>query len=362
MTFTEFTADASDAALSDGASAGRPRLGDLGIPAGSARRGPDNAITDVPGVRVGHSTLLTETLSTGVTAIVPDALGSGRRSLPAGLAVGNGYGKLIGATQLKELGRIETPVLLTSTLSAFRVADALLGFLLEQPEHEHTTTLNPIVGETNDGYLSDIRSRPVSEAMVREALGSAATGPVAEGGVGAGTGTVALGYKGGIGTSSRVVTIGDTEYTLGVIVQSNYSGTLRIDGVLMPAEELLADEPAVGVGNSCMIVLATDAPLDARQLGRLANRAIFALRATGSDFAEGSGDYAIAFSVGDDRAPDDGLLSPTFLATLEATEEALVNSILQAETRLGFGGRIARGIPIDRVQQRLRARAERDAR
>lgn len=335
-------------------SGARARLGDLGIASGSAPRGRENAITDVPGVRVGHSTLLTETLSTGVTAIVPDALGSERRSLPAGLAVGNGYGKLIGATQLQELGMIETPILLTSTLSAFKVADALVGILLDQPEHEHTTTLNPIVGETNDGYLSDIRSRPVTEEMVREALATAAPGPVAEGGVGAGTGTVALGYKGGIGTSSRVVSVGSVEYTFGVIAQTNYSGTLRIDGVEMPVEELLAEEPAVGVGNSCMIVLATDAPLDARQLGRIANRAIFALRGTGSDFAQGSGDYAIAFSVGDDRAPDDGLLSPAFLATMEATEEALVNSILQAETRQGFGGRIAMGIPIDRVLARLR--------
>jgi D-aminopeptidase len=354
MSYSEPTTDTNrPGALGVTAPGERPRLSDLGIPSGSAPRGPGNAITDVPGVRVGHSTLRTETLSTGVTAIVPDALGAGRRSLPAGLAVGNGYGKLIGATQLQELGRIETPVLLTSTLSAFRVADALVGFLLEQPGHEHTTTLNPIVGETNDGYLSDIRSRPVSDAMVREALAAAASGPVAEGGVGAGTGTVALGYKGGIGTSSRVVSIGNVRYTLGVIAQTNYSGTLRIDGVLMPAEELLAEEPAVGDGNSCMIVIATDAPLDARQLGRIANRAIFALRGAGSDFAQGSGDYAIAFSVGDDRAPDDELLSPAFLATIEATEEALVNSILRAETRQGFEGRIARGIPIERVMARL---------
>ncbi|WP_082716853.1 P1 family peptidase [Microterricola viridarii] len=343
-----------DAPTTRPAATTRPRLGDLGVPSGSAPRGPGNAITDVPGVRIGHCTLLTDTLSTGVTAIVPDALTASRRRLPAGLAVGNGYGKLIGATQLQELGVIETPVLLTSTLSAFKAADALLGYLLEQPGHETTTTLNPVVGETNDGYLSDIRSRPVSDEMVRAALQSAASGPVAEGGVGAGAGTVALGYKGGIGTSSRVVSIGEAQYTLGVIVQSNYSGTLRIDGVSMPASDLLAEEPAVGVGNSCMIVVATDAPLDARQLGRIANRAIFALRATGSDYAEGSGDYAIAFSVGDDRAPDDGLLSAAFLATMEATEEALLNSILQAETRQGFQGRTARGIPIDQVVARLR--------
>lgn len=333
----------------------RPRLEDLGVGSGSAPRGAENAITDVPGVRVGHSTVRSATLSTGVTAIVPDALGPDRRSLPAGLAVGNGYGKLIGATQLVELGAIETPVLLTSTLSAFKVADALVAHMLALPWHDRTTTLNPVVGETNDGFLSDIRSRPVDERMVGEALAAAAGGPVAEGGVGAGTGTVALGYKGGIGTASRLALVGEQRYTFGVLVQSNYTGTLRIDGVAMPAEELLSEEPAVGDGNSCMIVVATDAPLDARQLGRLANRAVFALRGTGSDFSQGSGDYAIAFSVGDDRAPDDGELSPAFLATMEATEEALVNSVLRAETRVGFKGRIARGIPIDRVRERLRA-------
>lgn len=335
----------------------RPRLSELGIGPGSARRGPLNAITDVPGVRVGHSTVRTDTLSSGVTAVVADALGPQRQSLPAGLAVANGYGKLIGATQLRELGAIETPVVLTSTLSAFRVADALVEYMLEQPGHELTTTLNPIVGETNDGFLSDIRSRPVNASMVRDALHNASNGVVEEGGVGAGTGTVTMGFKGGIGTSSRVVTVADGEFTVGVIVQSNYSGTLRIDGVPMPAEELLDQAPAVSVGNSCMIVVATDAPLDARQLGRLANRAVFALRGTGSDFAQGSGDYAIAFSVGQGIAPADDTLSPAFLATMEATEEALINSVLRAETRCGFEGRTAREIPIELVRERLAWRA-----
>lgn len=337
---------------------GRPRLEDLGVSAGSAPRGPLNAITDVPGVRVGHSTVQTDTLSTGVTAIVPDALGPARRALPAGLSVGNGYGKLIGATQLCELGEIETPILLTSTLSAFRVADALVACVLEQPGYEETTSLNPVVGETNDSYLSDIRSRPVGEEHVREALAAASAGAVDEGGVGAGTGTVALGFKGGIGTSSRLVGVGGREYAFGVIVQSNYSGTLRIDGVPLPARELLDEDPAVGTGNSCMIVVATDAPLDSRQLGRIANRAIFALRGTGSDFAQGSGDYAIAFSVGDGRPPLDDDLSASFLAVMEATEEALVNSVLRAETRIGFEGRSARGIPIERVREQLRGRQE----
>lgn len=334
----------------------RPRLADLGIQVGSAKRGKYNAITDVPGVRVGHTTVQTDTLSTGVTAIVPDALGPDRMQLPAGLAVANGYGKLVGATQLQELGSIETPILLTSTLSAFRAADALVAYVLEQPGHEKTRSLNPVVGETNDSHLSDIRSRPISEQMVRDALAAAAPGEVAEGGVGAGTGTVALGFKGGIGTSSRIVTIGENVFTIGVLVQSNFTGTLRIDGVELSAKELLDDEPAVGDGNSCMIIVATDAPLDARQLGRLANRATFALRGVGSDFSQGSGDYAIALSVGDDRPPRDSDLSPSFLATMEATEEALINSVLRAETRVGFQGRSATGIPIERVRECLGAR------
>lgn len=331
----------------------RPRLQDLGMPAGQFQRGPLNAITDVPGVRVGHTTIITDTLNTGLTAIVPDALNAERQWLPAGLAVGNGYGKLIGATQISELGAIETPVLLTNTLSAFRAADALVSWVLEQPGHEERTSLNPVVGETNDSLLSDIRSRAVTEDHVRHALDSATGGPVDEGCVGAGTGTVALGYKGGIGTASRIVNIGESTYTIGAIVQSNYTGTLNIAGVPMPTTELLGEEPSVGQGNSCMIVVATDAPLDGRQLGRLAKRAIFALRGTGSDFAQGSGDYAIAFSVAHEAPPEDKDLSSAFHATLDAVEEALVNSVLRATTRVGFGGNSAKEIPIEAVKDRL---------
>ena len=331
----------------------RPRAAELGIPSGAFRRGAWNAITDVPGIRIGQVTVRTDRLNTGITAIVPEQLGPGRPILPAAVSVGNGYGKLVGATQLRELGEIETPILLTSTLSAFRVADALVAYMLEQPGHERTTTLNPVVGETNDGFLSDIRSRPVGEDLVREALADAASGPVEEGGVGAGTGTVTLGYKGGIGTASRWVTVGDEEYVIGAIVQSNYTGTMRIAGVPMPAEELLGSDPAETMGNSCMIVVATDAPLDARQLGRLANRAVFAMRGTGADYAQGSGDYAIAFSVGAGAPPADALLSPAFLATMDVVEEALLNSVLRAETRTGFEGRCAHGIPIGAVRQRL---------
>ena len=334
----------------------RPRLSDLGVPSGAFTRGARNAITDVPGVLVGHATVRAADLNTGVTAVVPEVLGASRRRLPAGLSVGNGYGKLIGATQLQELGAIETPILLTSTLSVFRVADALLTTLLATPEHADTTTLNPVVGETNDGYLSDIRRRAVGEPEVAEALASAVSGEVLEGAVGAGTGTVALGFKGGIGTASRVVEVGGAPRTVGALVQTNFSGVLRIAGVPMPAEEMLAMTPAEPVGNSCMIVVATDASLDGRQLGRVANRAVFALRGVGADYAQGSGDYAIAFTVHD---PEDGAiaaddaLSPLFAATMDAVEEALINSVLKAETRTGPAGRTAQQIPVDVVRERL---------
>ncbi|GAA5088195.1 P1 family peptidase [Microbacterium yannicii] len=333
----------------------RSRLADLGVGPGAFTRGRHNAITDVSGVLVGHSTVHTDRLHTGVTAIVPAELGAERRWLPAGLAVGNGYGKLVGATQLQELGAVETPVLLTSTLSVYRVADALLGHMLEQPGYERTTTLNPVVGETNDGFLSDIRSRPLGDAHVSEALTAAAGGRVAEGSVGAGAGTVALGFKGGIGTSSREVPVGDGRYTIGALVQSNFSGTLSIAGVPMPADELVSAPPAETVGNSCMIVVATDAPLDARQLTRCARRAIFALRGVGSDFSQGSGDYAIAFSVGNGMPPADATLSPLLHATLDAVEEALINSILMATTQVHADGNRAHAIPLAAVHSRLAA-------
>jgi len=333
----------------------RLRLTDLGVTLGTHPRGRHNAITDVPGVLVGHSTIHTDRLNTGVTAIVPEVIGADRRWIPAGLAVGNGYGKLVGATQLQELGAIETPILLTSTLSAYRVADALLGHMLSRPGYETTTTLNPVVGETNDGFLSDIRSRPLGTQHVEEALASATSGPVAEGSVGAGSGTVALGFKGGIGTSSRTVTVGDARHTVGALVQSNFSGTLSIAGVPMPSAELVPGPTAETVGNSCMIVVATDAPLDARQLARCARRAVFAMRGVGADFAQGSGDYAIAFSVGRAAPPDDALLSPLFQATMDAVEEALVNSLLTATTQSHADGHIAHAIPLPAVRERLAA-------
>ncbi len=319
-----------------------PRIRDLNIVIGDLATGQHNAITDVQGIRVGHTTVLEEgRLHTGVTAIVPDTL-----PIPAGLFAGNGYGKLIGATQLQELGEIETPILLTSTLSAFRVADALVGWVMRQPGHEETRSINPVVGETNDGWLSDIRSRAVTEEHVVAALESASAGPVGEGCVGAGTGTRTLGFKGGIGTSSRVVHAGDDDdpelagpFTIGAIVQSNYGGTLTVQGRRIPAPE----EPESDDG-SCMIVVATDAPVDARQLERIAKRAVFAMARTGASYSNGSGDYAIAISTGRGNRLPDSVLSPLFLATMDAVEEALLNSLFMATTTHGIDGHVARAV------------------
>jgi D-aminopeptidase len=340
------------------------RARDLGILVGTLPTGRHNALTDVPGVRVGHTTIVdAPRLHTGVTAIVPDALTPDRRTLPCGLFVGNGFGKLVGATQVVELGAIETPILLTATLSAFRAADALVTHVLAGPGHEETRTLNPVVGETNDGRLSDIRARPVAESHVLAALDGAASGPPDEGCVGAGTGTMALGFKGGIGTSSRLL----GGWTVGVLVQSNFSGTLTVCGVPIPADA--TNEPATSAGepegNSCMIVVATDAPLDARQLGRVARRAVFAMARVGSDFAGGSGDYALAFSTpgappsGSTPDPaasrmEDRDLDPVFAATMEAVEEALLNSLLTATTTVGHRG-TALAVPHGLVLRRLRA-------
>ncbi|MEU4363150.1 P1 family peptidase [Promicromonospora sp. NPDC023987] len=361
------------------------RARDLGIVVGALPTGRHNALTDVPGVRVGHTTIVdAPRLHTGVTAIVPDALGPDRRSLPCGLFVGNGFGKLVGATQIAELGAIETPILLTATLSAFRAADALVTHVLASPGHEETRTLNPVVGETNDGRLSDIRARPIAESHVLAALDGATADLPEEGCVGAGTGTMALGFKGGIGTSSRVV----GGWTVGTLVQSNFSGTLIVRGVPIPADAAEHDHASATAlspawqqahghsdgssavahepdGNSCMIVVATDAPLDARQLGRVARRAVFAMARVGSDFAGGSGDYALAFST--PGAPPSGStpgaagsrlderdLDPLFAATMDAVEEALLNSLLAATTTVGHRG-TALAVPHDVVLRRLRA-------
>jgi len=353
----------------------RNRARELGLEFGPDPAGENNAITDVAGVRVGQVSVIEgDSVRTGVTAIVPDAVDRARGSLPAGLFVGNGYGKLIGATQLAELGEIESPVVLTGTLSAFRAADALLTYLLRLPGNEGLTSANPVVGETNDGYLSDIRARPVTEQHVLSALSAASAGPVAEGVVGAGTGTAALGFKAGIGTASRVMTLGDDRTaalaggrtatlaggrmatpgesrtaTVGVLVQANFSGVLTVRGVRV------APPGPPGDGNSCMIVVATDLALDSRQLSRVARRAVFAMGRTGADFAHGSGDYAIAFST--TRAPGlaDAELNPVFGAAADAVEEAILNSVFMATTTIGYRGRIKHAVPLHVVTSACRA-------
>jgi D-aminopeptidase len=312
------------------------RVRELGVTVGTLTPGPLNAITDVPGVRVGQTTISSGDLQTGVTAIVPASYDG----LPAAVAVGNGYGKLVGSTQVDELGVIETPILLSGTLSVFRVADALLTWLLDRDPK--STSLNPVVGETNDGHLSDIRRRPIAPDHVHAALDSASADLPAEGCVGAGTGTTALGFKAGIGTASRTLDSG----TIGVLVQANFSGLLTVLGTPIPAQPIETD------GNSCMIVVATDLPVDARQLGRIARRAVFAMGRVGSDFAPGSGDYAIAFTTNRASAFVDRDLRGPFQAVTESVEEALLNSLTMARTTTGFRGRTAHAVPHELILSR----------
>ncbi|GHB95358.1 MULTISPECIES: P1 family peptidase [Streptomyces] len=336
----------------------RHRSRDLGIVIGTSAPGPLDAITDVPGVRVGHATVRREPdVHSGVTAVVPGRVGP-HTPLAAGVFTGNGYGKLVGTTQLAELGALETPILLTSTLSAFRVADALVGWMLERPGCEEVLSLNPVVGECNDGLLSDIRSRPVREEHVRAALDTASDGPVAEGCVGAGTGTVALGFKAGIGTASRVVDLGGHRFTAGVLVQANFGGTLRVLGRVITPRSLGVEGQAPDPGTgSCVIVVATDAPLDARRLTRAARRAVFALARTGAAYSHGSGDYAVAFSTAAPSAVPvaDAELGPLFEAVLDGVEEAVLNSLLAATTTTGFGGRTVPALPADALLTALGA-------
>lgn len=352
----------------------RPRARDLGVRPGVFEPGSLNAITDVAGVRVGHTTVSDgDSVRTGVTAIFPHGGNPFFDRVPAAMVIGNGYGKLLGVSQVRELGELETPVLLTCTLCVWRVADAMVAWMLEQPGMERVASINPVVGETNDGGLNAIRSRPVTASHVRAALAGAAGGHVAEGSVGAGTGTMALGWKGGIGTSSRVTPAVAGGWTVGVLVQSNYGGILQIDGVPVGRElgryafqrESGADEG----GGSIMIVVATDAPLDDRNLERLATRALLGLARTGSFMGNGSGDYVIAFATHpavrrtaraatDSAGPGrrtiaNGEMSPLFEAVVEATEEAIYNSLFQATTvtsRIGS----AEAIPVDRVRTILR--------
>ena len=319
---------------------GRKRLREHGIMIGTSPPGPLNAITDVAGVQVGHVTLIEGSRTrTGATAILPHGGNLHRMRVPAALSVLNGYGKFAGSTQIIELGELETPILLTNTLATGRAIEALIGHTLSQPGNERAVSINAVVGETNDSRLNDIRAARPTVAEMRAAIDSAVEGPVAEGVVGAGTGTVAFGLKGGIGTASRIV--GD--YTLGVLVQSNYGGHLRIDGRAQPLTQTAAD-----ADGSIVIVLATDAPVGARNLQRLARRSFAGLARTGSSLSDGSGDYALAFSTaaglrrgpdapgGDARELDNPAMSPLFEAAIECTEEAILNSLLMADDTEGF--------------------------
>jgi D-aminopeptidase len=365
---------ASSLPMSVEAQADRPRAREVGVQVGILPTGPLNAITDVAGVGVGQTTVVEgDSVRTGVTAVVPHTGSLYHERVPAAVVVGNGFGKLLGVTQVRELGELETPILLTCTLCVWRAADAMVEWLLARPGMEEVRSINPVVGETNDGYLNDIRSRPIRPEHVVEALTSAAGGAVEEGSVGAGAGTMAFGWKGGIGTSSRRLPPVLGGWTVGVLVQSNFGGVLTINGAPVGRElgrypfrgalEAEEDDRDGGDG-SIMIVVATDAPLTARTLERLAHRALAGLARTGAIMSNGSGDYVIAFSTAESvrrrasdgpRAIDDlpnDRLSPLFQAVAEATEEAVYNSLFRATAVTGAGG-TAEALPLDRVLEIL---------
>ncbi|MCC6588753.1 MAG: P1 family peptidase [Bryobacterales bacterium] len=322
------------------------RIRDLGCVPGSLPPGPLNAITDVAGVRVGHATLVRgDTIRTGVTVILPHSGNLFREKVRGAVFVGNGFGKLAGSTQVNELGTIESPIALTSTLNVFRVADALLDYMLDLKGNEDVRSLNPLVGETNDGALNDIRSRSVGREEVFAAIANAKPGPVEEGAVGAGTGTIAFGWKGGIGTASRKV----AQWTVGVLVQSNFGGDLRICGQPFPRPQSGATR-----GGSIIMVVATDAPVDARQLQRLAARTIWGMARTGSNGSNGSGDYGIAFTTHrDPPTMTNDEVSGLLQGVVESTEEAIYNSMTQAKTTTA-NGRTVEALPADRLRAAFR--------
>lgn len=359
------------------AGAGRGRARDFGVRPGVMATGRWNAITDVAGVRVGHVTIDDGArVHTGVTAVVPHGGNLFRDKVPGAVFVGNGFGKLTGVTQVRELGTIETPILLTGTLSVPRVADALISHMLALPGNEDVRSINPVVGETNDGYLSDIRARPVRDVDVEAALSAASSGAVEEGSVGAGRGTIAFGFKGGIGTASRRLPASLGGWTVGVLVQTNFGGVLSIDGAPVGRvlgryylrEALESGAPNLDAADgSCMIVVATDAPLAGRDLERLALRAFMGMARTGASGSNGSGDYAIAFSShpGMRSGPDaagrpaavamtGGALSPLFLAAIESAEEAIYNSLFAAQSVVGANGTVE-ALPLPATLEILRS-------
>jgi len=349
----------------------RPRAREAGVVTGILPAGPLNAITDVAGVKVGHATLIAgQDIRTGVTVVLPHSGNLFQEKVPAAIFVANGFGKLAGVTQVQELGTLETPIALTGTLSTWKVADALAEWVLGLPGNGEVLSVNPVVGECNDGDLSDIRKRPVGRDQLLAALNAAGGGAVAEGCVGAGTGTRCLGWKGGIGTASRKLPPSLGGWTVGVLVQTNFGGVLTVAGVLVGVElgrYAFKDELAAPERGSCMVVIATDAPLDARQLKRLAARMPMGLARTGAFASNGSGDYAVAFTTHPScRVPHgvrgvrtvpvlaDDDLSPLFLAVVEATEEAVLNSLFAATTTRGFAGHVSEALPVDRVLEILR--------
>jgi len=346
----------------------KKRARDYGVKIGVMQPGKLNAITDVAGVKVGQTTLIRgDSIRTGVTAILPYDGNIFQQKVPAAVFVGNGFGKLAGSTQVNELGNLETPVVLTNTLNVSTAMDALIAYTLQEKGNENVVSVNAAVGETNDGYLNDIRGRHVTKEDVLAAIKNATTGAVEEGVAGAGTGTVCFGFKGGIGTSSRVLPKSLGGYTVGVLVQTNFGGVLQIDGVPV-GKELgkfsFSNQLLNNVDGSCMIVVATDAPLDHRNLLRLAKRAILGLGKTGGIESNGSGDYVIAFSTAESlRVPYNSVnqqllnnpllsnddMSPLFLAAIEATEEAIINSLFAAKTVAGINGHKAESLPLDKV-------------
>lgn len=345
---------------------GQQRIRDVGLNLGVYPPGELNAITDVGGVTVGHTTLIiSDSIRTGVTAILPHAGNIFKEKVPAAIYVGNGYGKLAGTTQVDELGNIETPIILTNTLSVPTGMNATIQYTLEN--NPDARSVNAVVGETNDGYLNDIRGQHVREIDVFRAIEKAAGGPVEEGSVGAGTGTVCFGYKGGIGTSSRKVPMNAGGYTVGVLVQTNFGGDFMIGGV--PVGRMLRGAGIEGGDGSCMIIVATDAPVSERNLERMAKRAMMGLARTGGIASNGSGDYVIAFSTAKENRIQAGSgrlyfpkyltnseISPLFMATIEATEEAILNSLFMATDMAGRDGHEIKALPVDKVLTLLKSR------
>ncbi|MCL6678338.1 P1 family peptidase [Sphingomonas sp. RG327] len=352
----------------------RPRAREAGITFGILSTGPLNAITDVAGVKVGQVTIVEGTsIRTGVTAILPHGGNLYQDKVPAGFAVGNAYGKFMGSTQVKELGEIETPILLTNTLNVPEAAAGTVEWTLRQPGNEQVRSVNAVVGETNDGYLNDIRARRVKPSDTIAAIEGARTGPVQEGSVGAGTGTIAFGWKGGIGTSSRKLPASLGGWTVGVLVQTNYGGVLQVAGTPVGqklGKYFLKDELSKASGDgSCIVVIATDAPLSDRNLERLAHRGLLGIARTGSPMTNGSGEYAIAFSTNADvrrtaerRAKPSAIVdlpndqvSPLFEAAVEAAEEAAINSMFAATSMDGDQGHHIDALPVDDVLKLYRS-------